>query len=156
MKLFRPICNVVATGVLILVLASPAMSFAQDQEHHGRQGWPIGPGEHAQWVKKHLDKEAAMLEIKASQETAWKAYSAAALELLTTVGERKPLPADVDAATIARQRADKASIVAQNLAKLADATEKLQSVLDENQRKVLDRVVRQHGRFAGRHHHQDR
>jgi predicted Ser/Thr protein kinase len=114
----------------------------------------MSPEKHAKWIQGRLDKEAAMLEIKASQETAWKAYAAASIEVVTAFTDRKPLSHDADAATITRQHADKAAAMAQNLAKLADATEKLQSVLSEDQRKVLDRIVRRLAQTHGMHHHQ--
>lgn len=164
MNLIRSICNAAATGIVLLAFVSPAASFADEQEHHHGMEHEMGMEHHhgmehngtaeerAQWIKKHLDHEAAMLEIKASQESAWEAFSAASLELMANFGERKPLAADADAAAIIRQHAERSAAVAQNLAKLADAADKLQAVLSEDQRKVFDRIVRMHSDFRGGHH----
>jgi hypothetical protein len=153
MKLFQPIASAAATGLLVLVLASPLTSFARDQEHPGPEHRQISPEKRAQWAQKHLDREAAMLEIKASQEPAWKAYAAASVDMVTAIGDTKPLPHDADAAAIVHQHADRAALMAQNLAKLADATDKLQAVLGEDQRRVLNRIVRHHqAQFHAMHH----
>lgn len=41
---------------------------------------------------------------------------------------------------------------AQHLLTMADATAKLQEVLDPDQRKALDEIARRGGRYGGRHH----
>lgn len=153
MNLLRSIYSAAATGILLVVVASPCVSFADDMEHHREQHQQMNPEHRQQWIQMHLDKAAARLEIKASQQSLWEAYSSAARELMTSFGERKPMPQNADAAAMMRQRAERATAVAQNLVKLADATEKLQSVLNEDQRKVLDSMVRMQARFLGPHHH---
>ena len=143
----------------MLALASPAVSFAHDQEHHHWQQQERGSQDHTQWIKNRLAREAAMLEIKASQQSAWETYSTAALDLTSTYGESKTLPSNPDAATAMRLVAEQAAFFAQRMGKLADATEKLQAVLSEDQRKVLDRIVMLHTQHEGRHdrgHWQDR
>ena len=100
-----------------------------------------------QWVKQQLDREAVMLEIRASQESLWEAYAGAAQELASTFIDRKAPPADADAATTVRQHADQAARFAERLGKLADATERLQTALNEDQRKIFDRIVRSHTQF---------
>lgn len=152
MKSLRPLCHAAAAGMLLVALASPAVSFAQDQEHHHKHHREMDPQKRLQWVQARLDKEAVMLEIKTSQQAAWEGYASAAVETMTAFGNRKPMPSAADAATTMRQHADRAAVMAQNLGKLADATEKLQSVLNEEQRKVFDRIVREHSQFHGRHH----
>jgi hypothetical protein len=152
MKLFRPMVNVATTGLLALALALPLPTFARDQEHGGTGHPQLSPEKQAQWVQSRLDKAATMLEIKASQEPAWKTFAAANMDLVSSFADRKPFSRDADAATVTRQHADKAAAIAQTLAKLADATEKLQAVLNEDQRKVLDRIVRRQAEMHGMHH----
>ncbi len=141
MKIFRSVLGAVATSILVIGLAAPAMSFAHDQEYRYSQFRRISPEAREQWFRNRLDREAAMLEIKSSQQNAWDAYSAASLDVMRAFGERKALPAIADAAATVRQHAEQASVFAQKLSRLADATEKLQSVLNEDQKKVLDRIV---------------
>jgi cell fate (sporulation/competence/biofilm development) regulator YlbF (YheA/YmcA/DUF963 family) len=155
MKRLHPLCNAAATGIAVLVLASPVASFAgaMAQGHHCDQRHQVSAEQRGQWAKKHLEHEAAMLEIKASQQAAWDAYSAAKLEMMTAFGDGRPMLPDADAAAAMRQRAEQATAMAQRLSKLADATASLQSVLDEGQRKVLDRIVRMHDQCLDGHHH---
>ena len=151
MKASRSFFGAAATGMLLLVLAAPSASFAHGEVCHPGEHQSIAAEDRGQWVKNQMAKEAAWLEIKASQEGAWEAFAAANLELSNTFGDRKPLPPDVDAASAIRQHAQHAAAFAQSLAKLADATEKLQSILNEDQRKVLDRIVSLHSQFPDRH-----
>ena len=165
MKLSRSICSVATAGLLILAVASPSVSFAHDQACHPGERQQITPEQGGAWIKDQLDREATWLEIKASQQAVWEAYVAANIELLNGYATFKPVAPNTDAAGIVRQHADHAAVFAQNIAKVADATEKLQAVLTEDQRKVLDRIVRVHSQFPGRgfgpeegghwHHHHD-
>jgi hypothetical protein len=103
-------------------------------------------------INQRLDRLGARLEIKASQQDAWQAYRAT----ITSAFEARPQrPArDADAATLMRFRAERAQHRAQRLVTLADATAKLHAVLEPQQQKVLDEVVRQvthRGMRAGRH-----
>jgi hypothetical protein len=105
---------------------------------------------HQHWqeeLQAHLDRLAARLEIKASQQNAWQAYSASVRDLFDGAAANR-LPPDADAATRARAAADRAGARAQKLARLSDATAKLEQTLDPQQRQVLDEVAR---RFAHRH-----
>ena len=66
---------------------------------------------------------------------------------------------DADAATISRYKAERATEFAKNLSRIADATAKLQSTLNEDKRKTLNQVShrflhRDHGR-RNMHHGQD-
>ena len=151
MKAFRSICYAAATGILMLGLVVPSISFAHDETCSPDQHRLMSPEGRAQWAQNQLDKDAAWLEIKASQEAAWEAFTAANMELLSRLVDRKLLPPNVDAASAIRQHAEHAAAFAQSLSKLSDATEKLQSVLSEDQRKVLDRIVRMHSRFQDEH-----
>jgi hypothetical protein len=113
---------------------------------------PAGPDGHA--VEKHfshhldgqLNQLGTRLEIKASQETAWQAFRSAFTELLTPSGKPgehgKADLASGDAATLAKQHADHAADHAQKLAKVADATAKLEAALTPEQRLVLDEAAR--------------
>jgi hypothetical protein len=94
-------------------------------------------------MSQRLDRLAARLEIKASQQDAWAAYRKT---VESTFGDRPQRPArDADAATLTRFRAEMAKVRAQRLSTLADATAQLQKSLDPNQRKVLDEIARSMG-----------
>lgn len=150
MKTFRSICNIAATGILLMVVAAPSTSFADEQVCTPERHRMMSMEGRADWAKHQLDKEAAWLEIKASQQLAWEAFTAANMELISRLGERKPLSPGVDAATAMRQHAEHAAAFAQSISRLASATESLQSVLGEDQRKVLDRIVRRHSQLRDR------
>jgi hypothetical protein len=132
-----------------LLSATPV--YANEHGEHEGHAKEFCAQDHQAWEKKRIDKEAGMLEIKASQETAWEAYAAAKLDLAAFFGTMmKPVAAEeLDAAATARKHAEHATEIAQKLAKVADATDKLQAVLSEDQRKVLNRIS-QHHEF---HHH---
>lgn len=143
MNFSRSIVPVVAAAALLAVSAFPLAAaahghYACDQHHR------LDSKQRAKFARRYLDRQATMLEIKASQQPAWDAYAAAKFELLTGFDNAKPLPLDADAATVARRRADRAKATAQSLDKLADATTKLEATLTDNQRKVLDRMTRSH------------
>lgn len=144
MKVVRTFCNAASVVVLALAAAFPLMSGAHEA---AMADHPPGMEMHAQWTKTQFEREANWLEIKASQQPAWDAYVAAHIDLLSTFENAKQIAADADASTATRQHAERAEAFAQSMAKVADATDKLQSVLDENQRKVLNRIVRMHEQF---------
>lgn len=101
----------------------------------------------ADLVQARLDSAAARLEIRASQEPAWNAFAAGVKALFAAPpGAGRPperaAQQPEDAATRLHRRATAELARAQNLARLADATSKLQAVLDPNQREVLDQIVR--------------
>lgn len=148
----RLLFSTLTVGCMLVSAALPSVSFADESPVPQGPARTFSHQDQAQWVKKRLDREAAMLEIKASQEGAWEAYAAAAQELAGGYGEYKLVPLDVDAAALMRLHADQAASFAQRIAKLADATDKLQKVLNDDQRKVLDRIVRMHSQFQGRRH----
>jgi len=144
-------------GTSLVGVAVPAFS----HDHHGHGGRGFGPGaapmtdadrakmrERMQaGVKQRLDRMAARLEIKASQQDAWTAYRKARESIFANAPQR-PAP-DADAATLTRFRADMAKRRADHMAVMADATAQLQQVLEPNQRKVLDEMSRRGGRGHG-------
>jgi hypothetical protein len=123
---------------------------ARSESMRPGRGAPLTEAERAQMLERmqarmnqRLDRLAARLEIKASQQEAWSTYRAA---VQSTFQNRPARPApDADAATLLRFRADMAQRRAQHLGTVADATAKLQQALDPNQRKVLDELARSHG-----------
>jgi len=156
-------------GSAVLVTALPAASHPHGEGHRGARTSQLSEADRAQMrerfqarLEQRLDRLAARLEIKASQQEAWEAYRKARLSFL----ENRPQRPDrnADAATLARFRADMAQRRAQYLATLAGATASLQAVLEPEQRKVLDEIARQarprghhrgprHGhRFGGERH----
>jgi len=90
-------------------------------------------------IKARLDKLAARLEIKASQQAVWEEF-AKSVETLAERNARKPND-DADAASISRYRAERATEFAKKLTGIADATAKLQTALSEDQRKILDQTA---------------
>jgi len=87
----------------------------------------------AKHLQAHLDQLAERLEIKASQEATWQGFSAAFREAMSAgLADRvraTTASADADAAALARRQAERAEEHAQRLARLADATAKLQQSL---------------------------
>lgn len=146
-----------ASGVLVAVIATGlgAAAIAADA---GRPSTPPAsatlPADMAQrhqaMVQRRLDDAAARLEIKASQQAAWQAYAATVKDLAESEGMPPRPDADADAATIARQRAERASAFARKLGAIADATAKLQGALTAEQKSVLTELTRNAGmRNAG-------
>jgi hypothetical protein len=114
---------------------------------------PVGSARHEDrvqarkdWIEHRLDSAASRLEIKASQQSAWQAY-AAAVHALGEADAAKPAT-EADAASIAREHADRATAFARKLTVIADATARLQGVLSPEQKSVLDQIARE----AGPHH----
>lgn len=101
--------------------------------------------ERARATRLELDREAARLEIRASQMSAWSGYAraVAAMSGEPPRDERASMRADdAGAAQLTRQRAQRAQAMAQRLAQIADATGKLEAALSPEQRQVLDQIVR--------------
>ncbi|HUW77067.1 MAG TPA: Spy/CpxP family protein refolding chaperone, partial [Gallionella sp.] len=90
-------------------------------------------------MKTRMDTLAQRLEIKASQQSVWEGF-AKSIETLPEQNAKQPAD-DADAATIARYHADRAAKMASKLAKVADATAKLEAALTPDQRKVLDQTA---------------
>jgi hypothetical protein len=145
---------VAATILGATLIAGAGSAFAQPYGDRGPGAGPRGAqmseADRAQMrermllrAKQRLDRMAARLEIKASQQDTWNAYRQVRE---TAIEKRAQRPgADADAATLTRFRAEMAQRRAQHMAAVADATSKLQAVLDADQRKVLDEITRNPG-----------
>lgn len=142
-------------GSAVLVTAVPAVSQPHGEGHRGARMSQMTDADRAQMrervqarMNQRLDRLAARLEIKASQQEAWDAYRKARASIFEA---RPQWPGrDADAATMTRFRADMAQRRAQYLATMAEATSKLQDVLEPQQRKVLDEIARHTG-ARGKH-----
>lgn len=126
------IAAVVVASINSVSMAEPGM-----QTEPGRQATADSPGER---IRDRLDKLSQRLEIRASQQAAWDRF-AHSVEMLAEHDMRQP-GEDADAAAIARYRADRANDFAKKLGVIADATDNLQKVLTEDQRKVFNQAAR--------------
>lgn len=148
-KLQKKSLRVAAAVFSVALLAGSAavawaVPAAPDAKQNSTQDWAK---ERHERFKHFADRMADRLEIKASQQAAWQAFTKsleAAMEPPAKKAEQK-----TDVASIARMRADMAAVHAQKLAQIADATAKLQEVLSPDQRTTLDQMA---ARF-GEHHH---
>ncbi|MCC7462528.1 MAG: hypothetical protein IT480_08725 [Gammaproteobacteria bacterium] len=142
------LCALLATGLGALAIAADA-----GKPPAPRAGAAASPADmaqrHQQRVQRRLDAAAARLEIKASQQSAWQGYSAAVKDLADAESLPPRAAADADAATIARQRAERASTHARKLAALAEATGTLQAALTAGQQQVLTELTRNAGMHGG-------
>jgi len=144
------LATIVTGSILIatfhsIAMATPAEHYDPKQMHQEKM---------QERMKVRLDRLAARLEIKSSQQTVWEEF-ARSVETLADRTGKKPGD-DADAAAISRYRADRATEFAKKLTKIADATARLQAALTEDQRKILDQTAhhffrREHG--AGSAHH---
>jgi hypothetical protein len=121
------------------VAATPSAVAAQEAK-------PDWAKQRQEWFKHATDRMADRLEIKASQQSAWEAYT----KVLEAAMQRptKPAESKSDAASITRLYADMAAAHAQKLAQIADATAKFQEILNPDQRKTFDQIV---AHFVHRH-----
>ncbi|HEY8554652.1 MAG TPA: Spy/CpxP family protein refolding chaperone [Burkholderiales bacterium] len=102
-------------------------------------------------IEARLERLAERLKIQPEQEAAWAAY---AQTVRSVFGEPRPRPpADADAATLLRFRAERAAEHAQKLNRLADATQTLQQALTPEQRETLNEALRHGMGRHGRHGH---
>jgi hypothetical protein len=108
-------------------------------------------------IKARLDKLAERLEIKASQQPAWEAFAASVESLADHPGQKPDMKKDAeeDAGAMIHHRAERAAEKAKKLAGIADAADKLQAALNENQRKLFDHEVRRYMEHMGRMGHHD-
>lgn len=141
-KMNKILIPVIALGAL-LIPTFQSVAWASADHYDQKQISPEKVHEH---IKARLDKLAARLEIKASQQAVWEEYSKSVESLAERIS-KKPND-EADAATISRYRADRVSELAKKLSVIADATAKLQKVLTEDQRKILTQALLRHG-----HHH---
>jgi HD-GYP domain-containing protein (c-di-GMP phosphodiesterase class II) len=127
----------IATCTLILFGFQPVAMATGEQQAEHLQADNRNLHEH---FKARLDKLAERLEIKASQQNAWDAFSKSLEALIEH--KVKTIDENADAATIARYQADRANEFAGKLNVVADATSTLQKSLNEEQRKILNQVSR--------------
>lgn len=147
-KQFTRLAVVVCLGVSVAAWAADNVAGAPPAKTEAKQDW----ARHREEMVKHMtERMAARLEIKASQQAAWQAYTKT-LESAFAPPPAKP-DGKTDAASITRAHADMAALRAQKLAQIADATAKLQEVLTPDQRKTLDQMVEHamHRRMHGFH-----
>ena len=145
-------------GTALVASAVPALSQSTGEGGRGPRAGQLSEADRAQIrermqarMNERLERMAKRLDIKPSQEEAWNAYRNARASGFGTMSQR---PArDADAATLMRFRAEVAQRRAQHMAVMADATAKLQEVLEPEQRKVLDEMARRGGRHGGHGHH---
>jgi hypothetical protein len=135
---FKPgILATMAIGA-ILITTFHSVAMAGSTGHYGQK--QMSPEKIHEQMKVRLDKLAARLEIKASQQAAWEDF-AKSVEMLADRNMKKPGD-DADAATVSRYRAESATEFAKKLTLVADATGKLQAALSEAQRKTLNQTAR--------------
>jgi len=139
----------IAMGALLMTafhsvaMASPGEHCDQKHMNHEQ----MSPEKMHEHMKGRLDKLAERLEIKASQQTAWGEF-AKSVGMLAERSVKKPGD-DADATAVSRFHAERASEFAKKLARIADATAKLQTALTEDQRKTLNQAAH---RFLHRDH----
>lgn len=100
-----------------------------------------------EYMKARLDKLAARLEIKSSQQAAWDDFSRS-VETLAERHAKEPKD-DADAAAILHYHAERAAEFAKKLTVIADASAKLETVLTDDQKKTFDQASRS---FLHEHH----
>jgi hypothetical protein len=144
-KYFSRTLAVAVFGVFALTSSTSALSAPPIAPNEAKQDWAK---ERQERLKHFTDGLANRLEIKASQQSAFQAF-VKTLEAAAEHPAKKP-EVKTDAASLARLHADMAAARAQKLAKIADATAKLQEVLSPEQRKTLDQIA---ARFANRRGH---
>lgn len=100
-------------------------------------------------MKKNLDSMANRLQITASQQAVWDEYKKVRMEMMPKHFKR-PGP-DMNAAQLAQFRAERAELMAKNMARLSKATSDLRAALAPNQQQVLDEMVRHQHKHFGAH-----
>jgi hypothetical protein len=135
------------------LISTPALAQTPPSPPHDMHDMHGMPGDHeamakryTQHLQEHMDALAARLEIKASQEAAWQAFSGAFIQTMIPPERKTPPAAEPDAAALARDAADRATAHAQQLVRLADASAKLQEVLGPDQRAVFNEAARHFAR----------
>jgi hypothetical protein len=141
--MFARLLSLIPTLLIGALLMSMVNSVALANPEGQGDEWRPNPEKMHEHIKARLDKLANRLEIKASQQPAWDTF-AKAVEALADVPANRP-GENADAAAVAHFRADMAADMAKKLSVIADATDKLEAALTENQRKVLNEEVRHMG-----------
>jgi hypothetical protein len=124
-------------GVLV-TMTVPSVAMATPAGHCGHE--QMSSEKMHEQMKAGLDKLEGRLEIRSSQLGAWEEF-AKSVEMLRQETQKRPND-DADAATIAHYRAEWAGEFAEKLTAIADATDKLQESLTDDQRKVLNQAAR--------------
>lgn len=106
--------------------------------------------------KRHLEERlnvmANRLQITAAQESVWQQYKVARMSLMP---EHAQPPKDaMNAAEIARFRADRVKAMAERMTALSSATANLRNALNDNQRQVLDDMAQRFKHRPGHRAHQ--
>ena len=109
-------------------------------------------------IEARLEKLKTHLAITSKQQAAWDEFAKAVA--VSPAKDMKRPAEDSDAATLVRFKADMATKMADKLKHIADATEKLQSVLSADQQKKLNEVARhflngKHGHHQWQHSHHE-
>ena len=130
--------GVLATMVIGMVLVTAFHSVAMASPGGHCEHEQMSPEKMHQFMKSRLDKLEGRLEIKSSQLASWDEF-AKSVESLSERHVKEPSP-DADASTVSRYRAERAAEMAKNLATIADTTAKLQAVLTEDQKKILNQA----------------
>lgn len=147
----RSLVSTVLAGSLI-ALAAPVYSNPASEKPVSAQDPAARQAHVRERVQAGLRRLAERLQLDASQQGAWSAYTKTVEGMMG--GSWTQPPADADAAALMRFRAQRAAEHAQKLMQLADATASLQQALNPEQRKVLDEMVRRpaHMRQHARRH----
>src|ERR1035437_3225604 len=88
MKVFTRSAIVILGIVAFSSLIVPTCVYANEQWKHDSHRKEFSAEERQAWAKKHIDREAARLEIKASQQSLWEPYAAAKLDLINYFGAK--------------------------------------------------------------------
>jgi hypothetical protein len=147
--------GVLATFVIGMVLVTAFHSVAMASQNGHCDHEQMSSGKMHEFMKSRLGKLEGRLEIKSSQLASWDEF-AKSVESLSERHVKEPSP-DADAATVSRYRAERAAEMAKNLATIADATAKLQAVLTEDQKRILNQASHRylHGRYGWNHRNHD-
>ncbi len=127
----------VAIGVVLLV-SFHSVAMANPEGHC--DAMQMSTEEKHEYMKTGLDKLAARLEIKSSQQAAWDDFSRS-VETLAERHAKEPKD-DADAAAILHYHAERATEFAKKLTVVADASTQLETVLTDNQKRVFSEASR--------------
>jgi hypothetical protein len=139
------LATIVSGAILITTFHSIAMATTAENYDHKQMNQEKMHEHMHEHMKVRLDKLAARLEIKSSQQAVWEEF-AKSVEMLADRNAKKPND-DADAATISRYRAERATEFANKLTKISDTTAKLQTALSEDQRKILNQTAHRFLRY---------
>ena len=133
-----------ALAASLIALPGPALGQSADTGAASGEQASEHPERFRAHVQTRLQRMAERLAITPGQQTAWDTFAKTVEGTFGT--KRARPPADADAASLLRFRAQTAGDHAQRLAQLADATAALQEVLTPEQRQTLNEMMRHGGR----------